>query len=250
MVKTGVSWADAALNFLSWNCTPVSAGCKNCYALNRSKLYGGNPSNGGHFTKFPPKIRENAFAEVRRLQSNSAVFVNDHSDTFHEGVKLTDIQRMFSAMHSRQDVIWLVLTKRPERALQLSPLLNWTDNIWLGTSVENMKTMSRIPALVDVPAGGHFLSAEPLLEPLFGISHLMDGIDWLIVGGESGDGHRPFDKAWARHLRDVCQLAGVPFYFKQGSGMKPDTDYMLDGIAWRQRPVFKVQAPLEQRRLI
>jgi protein gp37 len=128
-----------------------------------------------------------------------------------------------------------VLTKRPERALRLADRLIWSDNIWMGTSIENMNVAARADHLRLVPAAVRFISAEPLLGPVDSLD--LTGIDWVIGGGESGIGFRPVDPAWARGLRDHCVELGVPFFWKQWGGRTPKAGgRILDGVQWSRYP--------------
>ncbi len=237
MGKTNIEWCDYSLNFYTWDCTRVSEGCKHCYMMAMANRYN-RPLVGR-----PQWRGANAFKELRAIPSGSLVFVNDMSDTYHESVPVKWIHSIHNtAAYIRPDLIFLLLTKRPERAYALRHQLAWPANLWLGTSVESSKYLWRLDYLLETPAAGHFLSAEPLLSALPSLerylilapfSHLLD---WVIVGGESGGERRPFDKAWARSIRDACVSCNVPFLFKQGSAFKPGQDRELDGQTWQQFP--------------
>lgn len=235
--ETSIEWASHSWNPYTWNCTKVSQGCKNCYALARSQQYQGKASNGGDFQKFPPRIRENAFKELPRIPSGAIVFVNSHSDTYHEEASLEMVERVHTTIAQRPDVTFLLLTKRPARALDLAYGLRWPKNLWIGTSVENRSTLWRLDYLMKIPAYGHFVSAEPLLEEISVAGAIKKGLKWVICGGESGQGFRYFDKAWARVLRDECQAGHVPFLFKQGSAYASGQDRLLDGRTWNETPL-------------
>ncbi len=239
MGETSIEWATHTLNFLTHNCSKVSQGCRNCYALTFSKLYNGRNSNGGDFLKHPPTIRERAFiSDLGKIPAGAVVFVNSHSDTFHEDVPLESIQRMYDAMTGNPDITWLVLTKRIQRAVELQNDLLIGNNIWLGTSVEDSTVNWRLDCLAEAfHYTGRFVSAEPLLGDPKIEPWIADGtLDWVIVGGESGANRRPFDKAWVRGMRDVCQLNEIPFLFKQGSHFFPGRDRELDGRTWDEIP--------------
>jgi protein gp37 len=157
------------------------------------------------------------------------------SDVFHAHFSVDQIRAVFSVMTLASQHEFQVLTKRPERALRLADELEWPDNVWLGTSVEDMRVAKRVDALRDTPAAVKFVSAEPLLGPLDTLD--LDGIDWVIGGGESGIGARPCDPAWARGLRDNCARHGVAFFWKQWGGRTPKSGgRLLDGMEHSEYP--------------
>lgn len=163
------------------------------------------------------------------------VFVNSMSDLFHEEVPLEFIQEVFSVMRDTPRHIYQILTKRADRLLEVSPKLDWSQNIWMGVSVENEDVLWRIDRLRETEAQTKFLSCEPLLGSLQGMSP--DGIDWVIAGGESGPGARPMEVEWVREIRDNCVNAGVAFHFKQWGGpVKSRTGRLLDGRTWDELP--------------
>jgi protein gp37 len=234
MAETKIPWAQEALNFLTWNCNKVSAGCKHCYAQTHSLKYPQN-SRGAEFLG-APAIREKAFDELRLIKPGNTVFVNTHSDTFHNSLTLEQIQRMFIHMNQRPDLIFLLLTKRPEIAFKHSAALNWTDNICLGTSVEDMRVYGRIETLANVPAKHRFLSLEPLLGAVTLAPSDAPWLDWVITGGESGEYRRPLGKQWAVDIQQYCARFNIPFYFKQGSSVFPDQDRLLNGREYNEFP--------------
>ena len=163
------------------------------------------------------------------------VFVNSMSDLFHKSVPSDFIEAVFKVMNQASQHTFQVLTKRPNRVTQLEKRLNWTPNIWLGTSIESEKWLGRLVPLKKTGAQTKFLSLEPLLGPLTGID--LSNIDWVIVGGESGPGARPMAADWVREIRDICVNCGTPFFFKQWGGVfKKRTGRMLDNRAWDQMP--------------
>jgi protein gp37 len=163
------------------------------------------------------------------------IFVNSMSDLFHKDVPAEFIGRVFDVMNRCPQHTFQVLTKRPEITAELASQLNWTPNIWMGTSIENVLTLHRVASLRKVPARIRFLSVEPLLGP---ISRLpLTGIHWVIVGGESGPGSRPMDPQWVRSIRDRCITQQVPFFFKQWGGLhKKAAGRILDGEIWDEMP--------------
>jgi protein gp37 len=154
------------------------------------------------------------------------------SDLFHARVSLKFIQQVFEVIKKCPQHTFQILTKRPRRMLELSPQLTWHPNIWMGVSVESQKYCDRIDILKQIPATVRFLSCEPLLGPL---DLNLDGIQWVIVGGESGAKHRPMKEEWALDIRDQCQLAKVPFFFKQWGTVKPK-NRTLENKFWDEMP--------------
>jgi protein gp37 len=236
---SGIEWTDA-----TWNptvgCTKISAGCKHCYAetmhTRLTKMRA--PKYAEPFTVVRPW--EAHLEQPLRWQRPRRIFVNSMSDVFHEDVPLEYIQRIFDVMRRARWHTFQVLTKRASRLAELSPEIDWPANVWMGVSVEDARVIDRIDALRTTGARVKFLSIEPLLGPLPGLD--LRGIDWAIVGGESGPGARPMDPAWVREIRDQCASAGVAFFFKQwgGVGDKRGGDRaMLDGRTWRGLPIVE-----------
>jgi protein gp37 len=230
---SGIEWTEATWNPLT-GCTKVSPGCKHCYAERLSKrlMAMGNPkyANGFRLT-----LHEDALELPLRWSKPRAIFVNSMSDLFHEDVPDEFVHRVFAVMAAAHWHRFQVLTKRPERLLALDPELAWRPNIWMGVSVENERYVPRVDLLRQTQAHVKFLSIEPLLGPLPSLD--LAGIDWAIVGGESGPGARPLRESWVRDIRDRCLDAGVPFFFKQWGGVqKHRTGRMLDGRTWDEMP--------------
>lgn len=238
MPKTKISWAGEAWNYLSWNCNKVSPGCKHCYAETHAQKYPQN-SAAGEFLG-APRIRVNALKELAAIKPGQTVFVNTHSDTFHEANPIEMIATLFQHMNQRPDLIFLLLTKRPQIAQLVAHELKWTDNIWLGVSVESSRYMTRVDVLKHIPVAHRFISFEPLLEYIpqtqIGLMLGDKSIEWLIVGGESGENYRPFSKEWAVDIQQVAQQLSIPFYFKQGNASYPDSDRILNGRTYDEFP--------------
>jgi len=170
-----------------------------------------------------------------RWTKPQTIFVNSMSDLFHQDIPAEYIQRVFAVMRRADWHRFQVLTKRADRLLEIDPSLQWTKNIWMGVSVESKKYLNRIDKLRKTTASIKFLSIEPLLEDLGKFE--LAGIDWVIVGGESGPGARPMNPSWVRNLRNLCLAADVPFFFKQWGGTrKKTTGRTLDGLTWDQMP--------------
>lgn len=163
------------------------------------------------------------------------------SDLFHEQIPDEFIGEVFRTMNLAHWHTFQVLTKRPQRLLELADSLNWTPNIWMGVTIENRRFVTRADALRAVPAAVRFISAEPLLGPLTGLD--LGGIDWLIAGGESGPKHRRIDPEWVRRLRDQCAESGTAFFFKQWGGHRPKSGGReLDGRLWDEMPTVRERA--------
>ncbi len=185
---------------------------------------------------FSVAVHDSTLDDPLRWRQPRLVFVNSMSDLFHKSVPSTFIEAVFDVMNRASRHTFQVLTKRPSRVGKLSGRLQWTPNIWLGTSIESEQWTGRLAHLRGTGAQTKFLSLEPLLGLLPDLS--LEGIDWVIVGGESGPGARPMEADWVRNIRDNCVSNQVPFFFKQWGGVfKKKTGRTLDGRTWDQMPV-------------
>ncbi|WP_411330926.1 DUF5131 family protein [Desulfovibrio desulfuricans] len=233
MATSKIEWTEASWNPLT-GCTKISPGCKHCYAEKMAlRLQAmGSPN---YVDGFNLRLHENALGIPATWKKPKLIFVNSMSDLFHEDVPFEFIKRVFGVMAENSHHVFQILTKRSKRLSQLAPQLRWPRNVWMGVSIENMAYTYRIDNLRNVPAAVRFLSCEPLLSSL---GHLdLSGIHWVIVGGESGPGARPMEKAWATEIRDTCQQQGVPFFFKQWGGTnKKKAGKLLDGALWHEKP--------------
>lgn len=231
-----ISWTDASWNPVT-GCSKVSPGCLNCYAESLSLRQGWSKEKWS-----PANAKQNVILHpdrlkmVKKLKPGSRCFVNSMSDLFHELVPREFITDVFIAMRSRPDVTFQVLTKRPQIIGDMISRADRFPNIWLGTSVEDQLRSSRIQDLLVVkecdPNAILFVSVEPLIGP---VKADFRGIDWVIVGGESGPGFRPMDHAWARQVRDDALAAGAAFFFKQSAAYRNETGSALDhgdGTFW------------------
>ena len=208
----------------SWNpvtgCTKVSAGCKNCYAERIAKRFWGDRK----FTDV--QFHEDRLDQPLKRKKPTRYFVNSMSDLFHNVVHFDFIDRVFEAMCSCGRHEFMILTKRPERMATYITIRGYArDHIWLGVSVESPDFYNRIYDLQITPAIKRFLSLEPALAAMPDLP--LDGIDLIIMGGESGPGYRPMELQWARNVRDQCKAAGVPFFFKQVAGKGPIPDDLM-----------------------
>jgi protein gp37 len=244
--KSAIEWTDATWNPVT-GCSKVSPGCANCYA---EALAPRLAAMGQSAYTSLPWTPANAALNVRchpdrldiprRWSQPRRVFVNSMSDLFHELVPSSFIERVWEVMASCPRHVFQVLTKRPERMREWvtdhpEVTLPVLPNVWLGTSVENDRWTSRVNHLRETPAGWRFISAEPLLGPLPSLD--LSGIDWLIVGGESGPRARPMQEQWVRDLRTTARSTGVAFFFKQWGGRTPKAGGReLDGQTWDEMP--------------
>lgn len=240
--RSSIEWTEATWN-PSTGCDRMSSGCDNCYALTlakRLKAMGaakyqndGDPRTSG--PGFGVTLHPDALTVPYGWKSPRVVFVNSMSDLFHARVPLDFVRQVFKVMADTPQHTYQVLTKRARRLRQLAPKLDWPANVWMGVSVESETELARVADLRRVPAAVRFLSCEPLLGPLPGLD--VTGIDWVIAGGESSPRHRPLDEAWVTGIRDLCQEAGVAFFFKQWGGRTPKAGGReLDGRTWSEMP--------------
>jgi protein gp37 len=232
--QSSIEWTEATWNPVT-GCTRISPGCKNCYAdrLARRLQKMGNPK---YVNGFDLTLQEAALELPLRWKKPRSIFVNSMSDLFHEGIGEVYIRRVFDVMRRAHWHRFQVLTKRSERLAAMGPSIDWPPNVWMGVSVEREDYTFRIDHLRHAGARIRFLSLEPLLGPL---PHLdLNGIDWVIAGGESGPGCRPIREEWVLDLRDQCQRRGVAFFFKQWGGTnKKKSGRLLQGRNWDEMPV-------------
>lgn len=246
--RTAIEWTEVTWN-PSTGCDRISAGCDNCYALalaKRLKAMGaakyqadGDPRTSG--PGFAVTVHPDALSQPYRWRSPQVVFVNSMSDLFHARVPLGFVRDVFAVIAETPQHTYQILTKRSSRLRKVAGQLEWPPNLWMGVSVENSDALFRVADLCAVPAAVRFLSCEPLLGSL---DHLdLDGIGWVIAGGESGPNSRPCDSAWITSIRDRCVSAGVPFFFKQWGGRTPKAGGReLDGRLWDQMPASAAPA--------
>jgi len=230
---SSIEWTEATWNPVT-GCTKVSPGCKHCYAERMAKRLQamGQPR---YADGFRPTLQEDLVELPLRWRKPRLIFVNSMSDLFHDAVSLEFIRRVFEVMAQAEQHKFQVLTKRADRLAAIGSRLPWPDNVWMGVSVETEAYIPRIARLRSVPAAVRFLSLEPLLGPLDELP--LDGIHWVIVGGESGPGARPMDERWVRSIREQCERRRVPFFFKQWGGVrKKRHGRVLDGRTWDAMP--------------
>jgi protein gp37 len=247
--RTGIEWTDATWNPVT-GCTRVSAGCDNCYAatlanrLLKDIYLARTPQLDSDLSRRDPfavRLWPERLEDPIHWREPRHIFVNSMSDLFHRDVPDTFVRRIFEVMRRADWHVYQVLTKRPGRARRFierhADLLRDSvlpEHIWIGTSVENQDVVHRVRQLCRIPARVRFLSCEPLIGPL---DFDPTGIQWVIVGGESGIRRRPMDVDWVRRIRDRCTAAGVPFFFKQWGGRTPKAaGRVLDGLEWNEIP--------------
>lgn len=235
MAQSSIEWTE-----MTWNpttgCDKISAGCKFCYAevmARRLKAMGVEK----YASEFKLAIHEDELNAPYTWKKPKVVFVNSMSDLFHKDVPVAFIRKVFKVMKDNPQHVFQVLTKRADvlRYYDSEGWLDWSHNIWMGVSVEDDRVTQRIDLLRQTKARVKFLSLEPLIGPLPDLN--LQGIDWVIVGGESGRKPRPMKPEWVQDIKDQCQQAGVAFFFKQWGGTnKKKTGRELDGRTWDEMP--------------
>lgn len=233
MSKSKIEWTEESWNPLT-GCSKISDGCKHCYAERMAiRLHAMGSAN--YKNAFKLTMHHQMISRPLSWNKPRVIFVNSMSDLFHEDVPFSFIQKVFETMNQAKWHRFQILTKRAKRLHELAPHLVWTDNIWMGVTVESEKYTSRIEYLREIPAKIRFLSCEPLLSPLPNLN--LFNIHWIIVGGESGPFARPIEKEWIMGIRDQCITQNIPFFFKQWGGFnKKQNGRLLDGKLWEQEP--------------
>lgn len=239
--STAIAWCDHTFN--PWRgCQRVSEGCRHCYAETLMHRWGldnlwgpkGERRRTTPANWRKPKQWNRAAVEAEQRRR---VFCSSLADVFEDHPDANAARPdLWELIDKTRWLDWLLLTKRPENIARMLPS-GWGDgwpNVWLGTSIEDMRVAHRVAALVSVPAAVHFISYEPALGPLDDLD--LSGIEWVIYGGESGKDFRPDDRDWARAMRDRCQRAGIAFFYKQGAALHPGRDTLLDGEEHRAWP--------------
>lgn len=233
-LKSAIEWVTATWNPLT-GCTKISPGCKNCYAerMSHRLMLMGQPN---YRNDFELTVHERMLDQPLKWKKPQRVFVNSMSDLFHKDVPFEFIAKVFAVMERCTWHQFKILTKRAERLAEVSPRLPWPDHVWQGVSVENADYTFRIDHLRQSGAKTKFLSIEPLLGPIANLD--LAGIDWVIVGGESGPGARTMAQEWVEDILAQCQRAGVPMFFKQWGGVnKKKTGRTLNGRTYDELPL-------------
>ncbi len=231
---SSIEWTESTWNPVT-GCTKASPGCAHCYAermTRRLTAMGLANYKDGFELRMHPHVLELPL----RWKKSQTIFVNSMSDLFHKDVTRDFVMKVFDVMSQAHWHTFQVLTKRAERLAALQAELPWSDNIWMGVSVESKDYKRRIDFLRNTKARVKFISFEPLLGDIGEVD--LHGIDWAIVGGESGPGARPMDLQWVINLRDQCQAQKVPFFFKQWGGVnKKKNGRLLEGHTWSEMPI-------------
>jgi protein gp37 len=236
-MKSAIEWTESTWNPVT-GCTRISPGCAHCYAerMARRLQAMGQPN---YKRGFQVTLHEQALDLPLRWKKPQMIFVNSMSDLFHEDVPVDFIRRVFAVMEEASWHRFQVLTKRSDRLAELATALPWPDNVWMGVTVENAELMPRIDHLRTVPAAVRFLSLEPLLTAMPELD--LTGINWVIVGGESGPGARPMQPEWVRDILHQCRDSEVSFFFKQWGGLnKKRAGRLLDGATYDEMPTCAV----------
>ena len=231
--NTHIEWTESTWNPVT-GCSKVSDGCKHCYAERMAhRLQAmGNPR---YADGFAVTLHPDLIDAPKSWRTPRKVFVNSMSDLFHEKVPVGFIKKVFATMRACPQHTFQILTKRRKRLAELAPHLDWAPNVWMGVTVEDGRVIHRIPDLRRVPAAVRFLSCEPLIGPCENMP--LDGIDWVIVGGESGPHARPMDITWVRSIFKQCRSAKAAFFFKQWGGVRKDlTGRLLNGKTYDEMP--------------
>ena len=247
-LQSSIEWTEATWNPVT-GCSKISPGCKHCYAermAHRLQAIGHPHYRDG----FKVTLHEDALGLPLRWKRPQSIFVNSMSDLYHRDVPFSFIAKVFDVMHQAHWHRYQILTKRAERLAELNDKLPWATNIWQGVTVEHPDCVNRIDLLRETDAHIKFLSLEPLLAPMPRLK--LRGINWVIVGGESGPGARPMPADWVTDIRDQCRKAGVAFYFKQWGGVfKKRHGRSLDGRTWDEIPdTPPPSAPTRQLELV
>lgn len=239
MATSSIEWTQITWNPIT-GCTKISPGCKHCYAERMSKRL---KSMGvrKYANEFSLTLHDEVLELPLKWKAPKYVFVNSMSDLFHEQVPLEFILKVFTVMKEASWHQFQILTKRSNRLMELRYKVDWPSNVWMGVSVENQDYTFRIEHLKQTSAFIKFLSLEPLLGPLPNLN--LEGIDWVIVGGESGPGARVMRQDWVIDIRNQCINNKTPFFFKQWGGVnKKRAGRELEGEYWNEMPEF--QAPI------
>lgn len=235
MAATTIEWTEATWNPVT-GCSKVSPGCLNCYAERMAKRLQAM-GNQNYRDGFEVRMHSHMLDVPRTWMKPRMVFVNSMGDLFHEDVPLHFIQSVFAVMEQTPQHTYQLLTKRSRRLEELAYSLTWPENVWMGVTVEDNERLSRVEDLRQVPSVIKFLSIEPLLGPLPDLN--VNGVDWVIVGGESGPGSRPMREEWVVEIRDLCLKQRLPFFFKQWGGTrKKAAGRELEKRTWDQMPAM------------
>ena len=233
MSKSKIEWTESTWNPVS-GCTKISNGCENCYAERMAKRLQAMGTKG-YEDGFKVTLHPNSLEKPLKMKKAQMIFVNSMSDIFHKDIPEEYIMKIFEVMNKAHWHTFQVLTKRPKRLAQMANRLNWTENIWMGVTVESNDYVDRVDYLRNLDIKVKFLSVEPLIDSVDKMKYT--GIDWVIVGGESGYGCREIKKEWVLEVKDRCEKENIPFFFKQWGGVnKKKNGRLLDGKIYDGMP--------------
>ena len=234
MAQSSIEWTESTWNPTT-GCTKISEGCKHCYAERMAfRLYAMGQEK--YSQAFQLRLHSDLLEEPKKWKNGRTVFVNSMSDLFHEHIPIEFIQKVFQTMNECPQHTFQILTKRSQKLFEYDQELPWAKNIWMGVTVESKLHINRIEALRHSGAFVKFLSLEPLLTELPSLN--LSGIDWVIVGGESGPGARPMKEEWVLDIQQMCKEQDVAFFFKQWGGKnKKKAGRKLKGRTWDEMPV-------------
>lgn len=233
MSKSKIEWTEVTWNPVT-GCSKISPGCDNCYAERMAKRLKAMGQKN-YKNEFEVTCHPHVVEIPLQWKKSKRIFVCSMSDLFHKDVPTSFIESIFKTMNKASQHTFQVLTKRSKRLYRLRDSLKWTDNIWVGVTIENKDHIRRIDRLREIPAKIRFLSIEPLLGPMNKLN--LTNIDWVIVGGESGPGARPMEEKWVLNCKNQCTRQCIPFFFKQWGGTnKKKAGRLLRGKIWDQMP--------------
>ena len=238
-LKSSIEWTESTWNPVT-GCNKISPGCKFCYAERMARRLKAMSSEN-YKDGFKLTVHENAVYLPLTWKKPQTIFVNSMSDLFHKDIPVNFLMKTFEVMNQANWHRFQILTKRSDILLKLDPIIQWSENIWMGVSVENQDYTYRIDHLRETNAHIKFLSVEPLIGEIKNID--LTNIKWVIVGGESGPGARKMEESWVIRIKDICKESGVPFFFKQWGGVnKKKNGRTLLGKTWDQMPIIKEAA--------
>jgi protein gp37 len=236
-IASKIEWTEATWNPVT-GCTKISEGCRYCYA-EKLALRLKAMKNPRYLNGFDITFHDDVLGEPLKWHRPKMIFVNSMSDLFHDRVPISFIEKVFGIIRIANHHNFQILTKRSERLLEIAPLLKWPDNLWMGVTVEMEEFTYRISHLKQTPAKVKFISFEPLLNNISKLD--IKGIDWAIVGGESGPKSRIMEREWVINIKDHCLNNDVAFFFKQWGGKnKKKAGRLLDGKTWSQTPQYRI----------
>jgi len=231
--SSNIEWTNSTWNPVT-GCSKISPGCHNCYAERMARRLKAM-KQPNYINGFEVTLHNNSLYLPIKWKTPQTIFVNSMSDLFHENVPIEFILKVFDIMNTANWHTYQLLTKRSDRLLELDAKLPWAPHIWMGVSIENDMYKRRLDDLRRINANMKFISFEPLLGPITDLN--LKGINWAIVGGESGPNARPIQPSWITDIRNICNNQEIPFFFKQWGGVrKKKFGRLLEGRTWDEMP--------------